>query len=180
MIISVASGKGGTGKTTVATNLALSIGSKVQLLDCDVEQPNAHLFIHPVVDRTETVTTPVPVVDMNKCTLCEKCGELWAIDFLENTCGEWFVSDTRFGPMVHARLGIAEENSGNLVTLVRQEARKLAEEKKLDLILTDGPPGGGLPGDCFHWRRQRGTLCHRTHRFRQTRYGTGGTARCPF
>ena len=60
MIISVASGKGGTGKTTVATNLALSIGSDVQLLDCDVEQPNAHLFLQPYFDLTETVTTPVP------------------------------------------------------------------------------------------------------------------------
>jgi MinD superfamily P-loop ATPase len=57
----------------------------------------------------------------------------------------WFISDTRFGPMVHARLGIAEENSGKLVTLVRQEARKLAEEKDFDLILTDGPPGVGCP-----------------------------------
>jgi MinD superfamily P-loop ATPase len=76
MIISVASGKGGTGKTTVSTNLALSIGSQVQLLDCDVEQPNAHLFIHPVFDHTETVTTPVPEIDMDKCTLCGKCGEI--------------------------------------------------------------------------------------------------------
>ena len=76
MIICVASGKGGTGKTTVATNLALSIGSQVQLLDCDVEQPNAHLFLQPVFDRTETVTTPVPEIDMNKCTLCGKCGEI--------------------------------------------------------------------------------------------------------
>jgi MinD superfamily P-loop ATPase len=76
MIISVASGKGGTGKTTVATNMALSVGSIVQLLDCDVEQPNAHLFLHPVFDRTETVTTPVPEIDMDKCTLCEKCGDI--------------------------------------------------------------------------------------------------------
>jgi len=76
MIISVASGKGGTGKTTVATNLALSIGSQVQLLDCDVEQPNAHLFIQPVFDRTDTVTTPVPEIDLGKCTLCGKCGEI--------------------------------------------------------------------------------------------------------
>ena len=60
MIISVASGKGGTGKTTVATNLALSIGSGVQLLDCDVEQPNAHLFLHPVFDLTETDTLRPP------------------------------------------------------------------------------------------------------------------------
>jgi len=76
MIISVASGKGGTGKTTVSTNLALSIGSQVQLLDCDVEQPNAHLFLRPVFDRTETVTTPVPEIDPDKCTLCGECGEI--------------------------------------------------------------------------------------------------------
>jgi len=76
MIISIASGKGGTGKTTVATNLALSLGSEVQLLDCDVEEPNAHLFIHPSIEKTETVTTPVPQVDMDKCTLCGKCGDI--------------------------------------------------------------------------------------------------------
>jgi len=76
MIISIASGKGGTGKTTVATNLALSLGSAVQLLDCDVEEPNAHLFIHPVFDQTETVTTPVPEIDKDKCTLCGKCGDI--------------------------------------------------------------------------------------------------------
>ncbi len=68
-----------------------------------------------------------------------------AIDFPINTCGEWFISNTRFGPMVHAHLGIAEENSGKLVTIVRHEARKLGEEKHLDLILTDGPPGVGCP-----------------------------------
>jgi MinD superfamily P-loop ATPase len=76
LIISVASGKGGTGKTIVSTNLAVSLGSKVQLLDCDVEQPNAHLFMRPVFERTETVTTPVPEIDLNKCTLCGKCGEI--------------------------------------------------------------------------------------------------------
>ena len=76
MIISVVSGKGGTGKTTVAANLALSIGSNVQLLDCDVDQPNARLFIHPVFDHTATVATPVPAIDMDKCTLCGKCGEI--------------------------------------------------------------------------------------------------------
>jgi len=76
MIISIASGKGGTGKTTVATNLALSIGETVQLLDCDVEEPNAHLFIRPKFKRTETVFTPVPVVDEKKCNLCGKCGEI--------------------------------------------------------------------------------------------------------
>ena len=76
MIISIASGKGGTGKTTVATNLAISIGTNVQLLDCDVEEPNAHLFIHPLFDETQIVTTPVPEVDLNKCTRCGKCAEI--------------------------------------------------------------------------------------------------------
>jgi MinD superfamily P-loop ATPase len=82
---------------------------------------------------------------------CEGCGVCFyfcpekAIDFPENKCGQWFYSETRFGPMVHARLGIAEENSGKLVTLVRQESKRLADEKNLDLILTDGPPGVGCP-----------------------------------
>ncbi|MDY6790080.1 MAG: ATP-binding protein [Thermodesulfobacteriota bacterium] len=76
MIISIASGKGGTGKTTVATNLAVSLGSDVQILDCDVEEPNAHLFIQPTFEETKTITTPVPEVDMDKCTLCGECGEI--------------------------------------------------------------------------------------------------------
>jgi MinD superfamily P-loop ATPase len=76
MIISVASGKGGTGKTLVATNLAVSLGTGVQLLDCDVEEPNAHLFIRPVMEATETVTAPVPLVDEGKCSLCGKCAEI--------------------------------------------------------------------------------------------------------
>lgn len=76
MIISIASGKGGTGKTTVATNMAVSLGGDVQLLDCDVEEPNAHLFIHPVINEVKTITTPVPEVDMEKCNLCGKCGEI--------------------------------------------------------------------------------------------------------
>jgi len=76
MIISIASGKGGTGKTTVATNLALSLGEGVQLLDCDVEEPNAHLFIRPAFERTETITTPVPEVDETKCHRCGKCAEI--------------------------------------------------------------------------------------------------------
>jgi MinD superfamily P-loop ATPase len=76
MIISIASGKGGTGKTTVATNLAVSLGGGVQLLDCDVEEPNAHLFIHPVFEKTELVSAAVPEVDETKCNLCGKCGEI--------------------------------------------------------------------------------------------------------
>ncbi len=76
MQISIASGKGGTGKTTVATNLALSIGSDVQLLDCDVEAPNAHLFINPVFQETDTIFTPVPEVNEKKCSYCGKCAEI--------------------------------------------------------------------------------------------------------
>jgi MinD superfamily P-loop ATPase len=76
MIISIASGKGGTGKTTMASNLAVSMGGKVRLLDCDVEEPNSHLFINPVFEDTRVVTTPVPEIDETKCTLCGKCAEI--------------------------------------------------------------------------------------------------------
>ena len=76
MIISVASGKGGTGKTTVAVNMALALGNGVELLDCDVEEPNAHLFLKPVIERSERVEVPVPLVDLEKCTFCRKCSTL--------------------------------------------------------------------------------------------------------
>jgi MinD superfamily P-loop ATPase len=76
MIIRIASGKGGTGKTTVATNLAVSLGKGVQLLDCDVEEPNAYLFIKPEFERSISVGMPVPEVDEQKCTHCRKCAEL--------------------------------------------------------------------------------------------------------
>jgi len=76
MRIGIASGKGGTGKTTIATNLALSVGTDVQLLDCDVEEPNAHFFINPTTEETTTVFTPVPEVDEKKCSFCGKCAEI--------------------------------------------------------------------------------------------------------
>lgn len=76
MIISVASGKGGTGKTTVATNLAAALGSSVQFLDCDVEEPNGHLFLHPRIQDRETVYTMVPDVDRASCSGCRKCVEI--------------------------------------------------------------------------------------------------------
>jgi len=76
MIISVASGKGGTGKTTVATSLAAVLGSKAQLLDCDVEEPNCHILAKPILETSEIITLPVPVVDRDKCSLCGKCGEV--------------------------------------------------------------------------------------------------------
>ncbi len=76
MIISIASGKGGTGKTTVATNLATSLGDSCMLLDCDVEEPNAHLFLNPLIEKSETVSTFIPVVDEQRCTFCRKCAEI--------------------------------------------------------------------------------------------------------
>jgi MinD superfamily P-loop ATPase len=75
MIISIASGKGGTGKTTVATNLALSLGD-IQLLDCDVEEPDSHIFLKPKIEREIPAIIPVPRVDETKCTHCGKCGEV--------------------------------------------------------------------------------------------------------
>jgi MinD superfamily P-loop ATPase len=76
MIISVASGNGGTGNTTVATNLAFSMGSNVQLLDCDVEEPNAHLFLDPEIYETKTVFTPIPEIDDTRCSGCGKCSDI--------------------------------------------------------------------------------------------------------
>jgi MinD superfamily P-loop ATPase len=77
MIISIASGKGGTGKTTVAVNLALSL-KNIQLLDCDVEEPNAHIFLKPRIDGEKKATILVPDVDEAKCTYCDKCREVCA------------------------------------------------------------------------------------------------------
>jgi MinD superfamily P-loop ATPase len=170
----VISGKGGTGKTSLMAAFA-SLAEKKVLCDADVDAADLHLIMKPqILKRSDFKSGHTAVVNAERCTECGLCRDLcrWqaispgfevdsiscegcgvcvyfcpvqAIDFPENTCGEWFISNTRFGPMVHARLGIAEENSGKLVTLVRQEARKLAEEKDLDLILTDGPPGVGCP-----------------------------------
>jgi len=87
-------------------------------------------------------------VDAGSCEGCGVC--VWncpvrAIDFPEQACGEWFVSATRFGPLVHARLAPGAENSGKLVSLVREQARGLAQEEKRDLVVVDGPPGTGCP-----------------------------------
>lgn len=82
MIISIASGKGGTGKTTIATNLALSINNDVQFLDCDVEEPDAHIFLNPRIKKTLTASIPVPKIDESKCNFCGRCAEVCAYNAL--------------------------------------------------------------------------------------------------
>ena len=81
MIISIASGKGGTGKTTIATNLALSLG-KVQVIDCDVEEPNANIFFNAEIKEREDVTVEIPEIDKEKCDYCGKCSEFCAYNAL--------------------------------------------------------------------------------------------------
>ena len=170
----VISGKGGTGKTSLMAAFASLAENKV-LCDADVDAADLHLVLAPDIRRSEPFTSGhTAAIDKGRCTSCGLCREMcrWdaigdsftvdtvacegcgvcvhfcperAIGFPDNTCGDWFISETRFGPMVHARLGIAEENSGKLVALVRREARELAEARGLGLILTDGPPGVGCP-----------------------------------
>jgi MinD superfamily P-loop ATPase len=170
----VISGKGGTGKTSLLAAFA-SLAKGMVLCDADVDAADLHLIMDPrIIERHDFVSGHSAVINPDLCTQCGLCRELcqWhaisedftvdtiacegcgvchyfcpekAIAFPEDTCGEWFLSETRFGPMAHARLGIAEENSGKLVSLVRQQGKLLAEKKNLDLLLTDGPPGIGCP-----------------------------------
>ncbi len=170
----IISGKGGTGKTSMVSAIASLAENKV-LCDADVDAADLHLIMAPVVIKSEPFTGGRKAeIDKKRCIECGLCLKLCrygaiskdfkvdsiecegcgvchyfcpekAITFEQKICGEWFISDTRHGPMVHARLGIAEENSGKLVTLVRKESKKAAEERGLDLIITDGAPGVGCP-----------------------------------
>ena len=172
--IVIVSGKGGTGKTSLAAAFA-ALAKNGILCDADVDAADLHLLMQPEVkERTDFMGGSKAVINPDLCTGCGTCRTLCrfdaisdryevdpircegcgvcvdfcpeqAIDFPVQRCGEWYISATRFGPMVHARLGIAEENSGRLVSLVRTKTRQLAEARGLELILTDGPPGIGCP-----------------------------------
>ena len=98
-------------------------------------------------DAIKTVHGQVTIdlVSCEGCGLCSRICPVEAIKMEENHCGEWYISETKYGPLVHARLGIAEENSGKLVTLVRQNVRIIAENNHSQLIIVDGPPGIGCP-----------------------------------
>ena len=169
----VLSGKGGTGKTSLVGCFSALVENKV-LVDCDVDAADLHILLEPSVQETHLFRSgSKPVIDSQICMGCDLCTEIcrfsaiheFTVDLLscegcgfcsevcpagaitmeERTCGEWYVSATRFGPLVHARLNIGEENSGKLVAMVRQAAHELAGREGLDLVISDGPPGTGCP-----------------------------------
>jgi len=179
--ITIISGKGGTGKTTVVGSLAVLAEDKI-LSDNDVDAADLHLLLAPSVrEGHDFIGGAKAEIDPAKCTGCGTCAEAChfhairqadnetdttyrveplacegcglcplvcpvdAIRSIRNVTGRWYVSGTEYGPMVHARLGIAEENSGRLVTQVRNRASQLADELKYAQILGDGPPGTGCP-----------------------------------
>jgi MinD superfamily P-loop ATPase len=172
--IALISGKGGTGKTVLTASFA-ALAKKACFVDCDVDAADLHLLLHPTVRETNTFRSGYTAqIDMEECTGCGQCVEVCrfnairadyhvdpvacegcricsyvcpvgAIKMEENVSGEWYVSQTKYGPFVHARLGIAEENSGKLVTKIRQAAQAIATKDGLDYVIIDGPPGIGCP-----------------------------------
>ena len=172
--VTIISGKGGTGKTSVVASFAAFARNKV-LADGDVDAADLHLILAPEIKHEEDfMGGRTARINLEACTECGECLErcqfdaispdfvvnridcegcgvcvhfcpVEAIEFPRNICGKWYISETRLGPMVHAKLGIAEENSGLLVSLVRNQAKVLAEERGLDTIIVDGPPGIGCP-----------------------------------
>jgi MinD superfamily P-loop ATPase len=172
--IVIISGKGGTGKTVITGAFAALAKNKV-MADCDVDAADLHLLLQPdIKERHEFRSGQTATIDKKLCQQCGKCivvcrfnaisqdfiidpiscegcafcsyiCPLQAIRMEENISGEWFISETRFGPMVHAKLGVASENSGKLVSLVRKQARELAEKNNYDWVIVDGAPGIGCP-----------------------------------
>jgi MinD superfamily P-loop ATPase len=182
--VTVISGKGGTGKTTVTAAFAELAGDKI-MADNDVDAADLHLLLTPVVREAHDFRGGVTAeIDTTTCIGCGRCAAACHFDAIRldgpsndivgktyriepmacegcGLCplvcpvnairtepslnGQWYVSETPFGTMAHARLGIAEENSGRLVTQVRNRAHELAETQRLPLILADGPPGTGCP-----------------------------------
>jgi MinD superfamily P-loop ATPase len=171
--LTIISGKGGTGKTTLTAAFA-HLADHAVIADCDVDAADLHLILTPHILKEESFYGgQLASIDNERCTQCglceqecrfkaikafrvdpfscEGCGVCAhicpekAVLMEERLSGCWFVSDTKEGPMVHARLGIAAENSGKLVSMVRQQAVELAEKEKKNLVIIDGPPGIGCP-----------------------------------
>ncbi|RQW78500.1 MAG: (4Fe-4S)-binding protein [Methanothrix sp.] len=172
--IAIVSGKGGTGKTSLVASLAALAKERVVTADCDVDAPDLHLILQPTVrERREFFGMKKASIDESKCTkcgscldhcrfgavhdfqidpaLCESCGVCKlvcpseAVAMIDRLSGYAYISDTRFGPLVHAQLFPGEEASGKLVAMVREMARTVAASHKRDLVLIDGSPGIGCP-----------------------------------
>jgi MinD superfamily P-loop ATPase len=132
LIISIASGKGGTGKTTVATNLAFILEKKVNFLDCDVEEPNAHLFLHPEIVHSRVATTPIPHIDQEKCTLCGKCVAICRFKAL-TTVGEMILT---FPELCHSCGGCLAVCPENAVTEITRELGTIEQGRKGHITFT--------------------------------------------
>ena len=172
--LTVLSGKGGTGKTTITASFA-ALAKNAVVADCDVDAPDLHMLLHPEVIETQKFRgAKLAVIDEAKCTKCGLCREKCAFDAVtpdltidavacegcgvcaivcpahaialaERVSGEAYLSRTKYGFMSHALLYAGEANSGKLVTLVRQNAKILAKREHSDLIIIDGSPGIGCP-----------------------------------
>jgi MinD superfamily P-loop ATPase len=176
--ITILSGKGGAGKTSVAAALA-SLAKNTVYCDNDVDAADLHLIFNPEIKEEHDFSSgSKAVIDPEKCSVCGLCMEHCRFDAIhlnndgipevnpfqcegcrlcERICPEeaiisvqynnnkWFVSQTRFGTLVHARMGAGEENSGLLVTKIRKKTREIATDTHAEFIINDGPPGIGCP-----------------------------------
>lgn len=171
--LTVISGKGGTGKTSILASFAHLAKNKI-LADCDVDAADLHLLLQPEMKKSSVFKGgKFAVIDREKCTSCGECEKVCqfeaiknlvvdysscegcslcaricpenAITMKEKITGWLYVSETKYGSLVHAKLGVGEGNSGKLVTRVRNTAEQVAQEKGIDLILVDGSPGIGCP-----------------------------------